>query len=65
MVHVNGAFHSDFHFGTVSRAQRRLPGKRIAVVTVAPSADIEKEAPDAAERRRGDFLVDTPAPPKK
>jgi uncharacterized iron-regulated protein len=65
VVHVNGAFHSDFHFGTVSRAQRRLPGKRIAVVTVAPSADIEKEAPDAAERRRGDFLVDTPAPPKK
>ena len=37
VVHVNGAFHSDFHFGTVSRAQRRLPGKRIAVVTVAPS----------------------------
>lgn len=65
VVHVNGAFHSDFHFGTVSRAQRRLPGKRIAVVTVLPVADITAPVPDAAERRRGDFLVYTPAPVKK
>jgi hypothetical protein len=63
-VHVNGAFHSDFHFGTASRAQRRLPGKRIAVVTMLPVADIATAAPDAAERRRGDFLVYTPGPKK-
>ncbi len=60
VVHINGAFHSDFHYGTVSRAQRRLPGKRIAVVTVVPVADITKDNPDAAERRRADFLVYTP-----
>lgn len=59
IVHVNGAFHSDFHYGTVSRAQRRLPGKRIAVVTVVPVADINKDTPDAAERRRADYLVYT------
>lgn len=65
VVHVNGAFHSDFHFGTASRAQRRMPGKRIAVVTVAPVSDIDKETPDVAERRRGDYLLYTPAPVKK
>ena len=65
IVHVNGAFHSDFHFGTASRAQRRMPGKRIAVVTVLPVADIAAPVPDAAERRRGDYLVYTPAPVKK
>jgi len=64
IVHVNGAFHSDFHYGTVSRVQRRLPGKRIAVVTVVPVDNIETETPDATERRRGDYLVYTPAPPK-
>jgi uncharacterized iron-regulated protein len=65
VVHVNGAFHSDFHYGTASRAQRRLPGKRVAVVTVLPVDDINAPTPDAAERRRGDYLVYTPAPPKK
>lgn len=65
VVHVNGAFHSDFHLGTVSRTQRRLPGKRIAVVTVLPVGDITTPVPDAPERRRGDFLVYTPAPVKK
>ncbi|MEI6245555.1 MAG: ChaN family lipoprotein [Acidobacteriota bacterium] len=64
IVHVNGAFHSDFHYGTVSRVQRRLPGKRIAVVTVVPVDNIETETPDAEDRRRGDYLVYTPAPPK-
>lgn len=65
VVHVNGAFHSDFHYGTASRAQRRLPGKRIAVVTVMPVENIDTANPDAAERRRGDYLVYTPAPVKK
>ncbi len=65
ILHVNGAFHSDFHYGTASRTQRRLPGKRIAVVTVVPVADISTPTPDATERRRGDYLVYTPAPIKK
>ncbi len=65
VIHVNGAFHSDFHYGTVSRAQRRLPGKRIAVVTVMPVQNIDTAIPDATDRRRADYLVYTPAPIKK
>lgn len=60
VVHVNGAFHSDFHLGTASRAARRLPGKRIAVVSLLPEPDITAPAPDASARRRADFLVYTP-----
>lgn len=59
VLHVNGAFHSDFHFGTASRTQRRMPGGRIAVVTVLPVDDIATATPDTAERRRGDFLIYT------
>lgn len=65
VVHVNGAFHSDFHFGTASRAQRRLPGKRIAVVTVMPVPDIATAVADAEDRRRGDYLVFTTDTRKK
>jgi uncharacterized iron-regulated protein len=64
VVHVNGAFHSDFHLGTAARAERRLPGKRILVVTIVPVDDIAATSPDATERRRADFLVYTPAPNK-
>src|SRR5262249_3005580 len=36
VIHFNGAFHSDFGLGTAERAKRRLPDKRIVVVTVLP-----------------------------
>lgn len=65
IVHVNGAFHSDFHFGTAARAARRLPNAKVAVVTVLPVADMAAQKPDAAERRRGDFLIYTLETPKK
>jgi len=63
VVHITGSFHSDFHEGAVERTARRLPGKRVVVVSVVP---IEKEkidapAPDAAERKRADYLVWTPS----
>jgi uncharacterized iron-regulated protein len=58
LVHVNGAFHSDFHEGTAARAERRLTGKKILVVSLLPVADVDAvTAPDAAERKRADFLV--------
>jgi uncharacterized iron-regulated protein len=59
VVHVNGAFHSDFGEGTAARTVRRLPGKRIAVVSMLPVEDLDKLAPDAAERKRADYLVYT------
>ncbi|QDU85581.1 hypothetical protein Pla163_27130 [Planctomycetes bacterium Pla163] len=34
VVHWNGRFHSDWGLGTVERLRRRLPGLRIAVVTM-------------------------------
>jgi uncharacterized iron-regulated protein len=59
VVHFNGAFHSDFKLGTAARAARRLPGKRIIVVTVLPVGNVEAAAPNAKERTRGDYLIYT------
>jgi uncharacterized iron-regulated protein len=59
VVHINGAFHSDFHEGTAARAIRRLPGKRVVVVSMLPVQDLDNLAPDAAERMRADYLVYT------
>jgi uncharacterized iron-regulated protein len=59
VVHVNGAFHSDFSEGTAARAVRRLPGKRVAVISILPVEDLDKLAPDANERKRADYLVYT------
>lgn len=65
VVHMNGAFHSDFHLGTVSRVKSRLPkGSRIAVVTGMPVADLDA-VDRKAEKKRGDWLVYVlkPTPP--
>ena len=59
VVHYNGSFHSDFAQGTVARAARRLPGKRIVVVSMMPVPNLDTLAPDAAERTRADYLVYT------
>jgi uncharacterized iron-regulated protein len=59
VVHINGAFHSDFHEGTAARAMRRLPGKHVVVVSMLPVQDLDTLAPDATERARADYLVYT------
>jgi uncharacterized iron-regulated protein len=59
VVHINGAFHSDFHEGTAARAMRRLPGKRVVVVSMLPVQDLDGVAPDSTERSRADYLVYT------
>lgn len=57
VVHMNGAFHSDFHLGTVSRVRSRLPkGSTIAVVTGMPVDDLDF-VDRKAEKKRGDWLV--------
>ena len=40
-----GAFHSDFGQGTAERVRRRLPGRRVAVVSVLPVKDLDTLAP--------------------
>ena len=59
VLHVNGAFHSDFREGVVERTRRRLPDKRLVVATILPVDDLDGLAPDAAARRRADYLIFT------
>jgi uncharacterized iron-regulated protein len=59
LVHVTGAFHSDFGEGTVDRVRRRLPDRDIAVVSFLPVEDLDGLKPAKADRKRADFLVYT------
>jgi uncharacterized iron-regulated protein len=59
IVHVNGAFHSDFGEGAAASARRRLPGRRIAVVSVLPVADLDGLKPGDDDLKRADFLLFT------
>jgi uncharacterized iron-regulated protein len=59
VVHFNGAFHSDFALGTASRTERRLPGRRVVVVTVVPVESLDRIAPEDEDLRRADYLIYT------
>jgi hypothetical protein len=59
VVHFNGAFHSDFTTGTASRVIRRLPGRRVTVVSVLPVPNIDTAEPGQDDRRRAGYLVYT------
>ena len=63
VVHVNGSFHSDYRLGTAERTEHQLPGKRIVVVSFVPIADLDS-ADGAAQKKLGDYVVFTLAPPK-
>jgi uncharacterized iron-regulated protein len=59
IVHYNGAFHSDFGAGVGERVRRRLPGKRVVIVTMLPVEDIDTIAPTPEDVTRADYLVYT------
>jgi uncharacterized iron-regulated protein len=59
IVHINGAFHSDYAQGTTAAARRRMPGRRIAVVSVVPVDDLDHERPDEDDLKLGDYLLYT------
>jgi uncharacterized iron-regulated protein len=59
IVHVNGAFHSDYGEGTAASTRRRMPGRRIAVVSVLPVDDIDSARPDEDDAKLGDYLLFT------
>jgi hypothetical protein len=59
IVHFNGAFHSDFGSGTAERVRRRLAGRRVAVVTIAPVADLDTLAPGGDDLRRAEYVIYT------
>ena len=64
VVHYNGAFHSDFALGAAERAGRRLPGSRIAVVSMLPVESLDGLTPADEDLKRADYLVYTLAPVK-
>lgn len=59
IVHYNGAFHSDFGLGTAERVRRRLPGRRVVVVSVLPVADLDTAKPGEEDLKRADYIVYT------
>lgn len=63
VVHMNGAFHSDFGDGTASRVRRRDRDAKMIVVTGVPVANLD--AIDVkADRKKADWVVYTLAPKK-
>ena len=65
VVHVNGAFHSDFGQGTAERVGRRMSGRRVAVVSMLPVKDLDALAPGGDDLKRADYLVYTDAAARK
>ena len=59
VVHYNGAFHSDFGLGTAERTRRRLPGKRILIVSMLPVDSLDALHPSGEDLQRADYLVYT------
>jgi uncharacterized iron-regulated protein len=62
VVHVNGAFHTDFGMGTAARVRRRLARPRLIVVTAVPVADLDAVRPSKDDRKRADYLLYVLAP---
>lgn len=58
VLHVNGAFHSDYGQGTVERVRRREPRWRLVVVSAVPVRD-PALAPIAPHSGRGDAVIFT------
>lgn len=59
VVHINGAFHSDFRLGTVARLVRRRPDARVRTISAIPLEDLDPLDMNA-QRDRADYLILTP-----
>lgn len=68
VVHFDGAFHSDYHLGTVSRVKRRAPDAKLVVITAVPVTD-PSAATLADHKDRADYIIFTkripPRPPAR
>jgi uncharacterized iron-regulated protein len=65
VVHFNGAFHSDYSFGTVARVMRRAtPRAGHLVISAIPVADPAASPPPEYETR-GHFVILTRRPPRR
>lgn len=63
VIHANGAFHSDYRYGTADRAQRRAPQAKSMVVSFVPVTDLDT-VDGKPHRKLGDYVVFTLATPK-
>jgi len=59
IVHFTGAFHSDYGTGTAERVRRRLPGRRVAIVTLVPLPTLDSVTPSADDLKRAEYLIYT------
>ena len=59
VVHFNGSFHSDYGLGTAERARRRMPGRRIVVLSLLPVKDLDALSPSGDDRKRAAYLIYT------
>lgn len=64
VVHYDGAFHSDYAQGTVSRVKRRQPEWNVAVVTAVPVPD-PAVAPIVTRNGLADFVIFTRRPARR
>lgn len=58
VVHMTGAFHSDFGHGIPARVERRAPGTRMLILTGIPAGDLARPPVDE-NRGRADVLLFT------
>ncbi len=59
IVHYTGSFHAEFRTGTTARVERRLPGRRVAVVSMLPVDDLDAVTPGDEDLKRAEYLVYT------
>ena len=62
VVHYNGAFHTDFGAGVAERVRRRLPSKRVVVISILPVENLDNLAPQGDDLKRADYLIYTVKP---
>lgn len=62
IVHLNGAFHSDYALGTAERVARRNPSLRIAVISALPVSDLDAAVPSDQDLTLGQWLIYTLRP---
>ena len=61
LLHVNGAFHSDYGLGTAERVRRRMPDIRSLVITAVP-VENPGTAVVGAEAAKADYVIFTRKP---
>jgi uncharacterized iron-regulated protein len=57
VVHLSGAFHTDFGTGLTERIRRRLPGRRVTAVSILPVDDLDAVTPAGEDLHRAEYLV--------